>query len=183
MKSTALSIPGAFQICGEPRVDDRGYFLRTFDAAIAVKAGLNATFVQENQSLSIRKHTIRGLHFQMPPHAETKLVRVVKGALLDVFVDLRAGSPTFWKFEMLELREDNFMQAWIPPGCAHGFCTLSDDVVIAYKVDSYYAAQSEGGILWSDPTLQIPWPTKNPTLSDRDARQTLFKNFVSPFRY
>ena len=183
MKLSPLSIPGAFELRGEPRGDDRGYFLRTFDVAIAAKAGLSATFVQENQSLSRRRHTIRGLHFQAPPHAETKIVRVIRGAVLDVLVDLRIGSPTFGKFEMVELSDQNFVQLWIPRGCAHGFCTLCDDVIMAYKVDASYDPTSEGGILWSDPTLQIPWPTREPILSDRDAHLGCFKDFSSPFRY
>jgi dTDP-4-dehydrorhamnose 3,5-epimerase len=183
MRIEPLTIPGSFLIHGEPRRDDRGYFMRTFDDGILAKAGLATTFVQENQSRSLEKHTIRGLHFQAPPHAETKLIRVAKGTLLDVFVDLRVGSPTYGKFEAIELSEDNLLQLWIPRGCAHGFCTLSRDVVIIYKVDSYYTPTAEGGLRWNDPSLEIPWPTAAPILSEKDMKQPFLRDLKSPFLF
>lgn len=183
MKFTPLKIPGSFVIHGEPRRDHRGYFLRTFDEGLFSGAGLSTEFVQENQSRSLEKHTIRGLHFQAPPHAETKFIRVVKGALLDVFVDLRLGSPTYGCYEAVELSEENLNQLWVPRGCAHGFCTLTEDVVIVYKVDSAYHPQSEGGVRWNDSELGIPWPTSSPILSEKDAKQPYLKDFKSPFQF
>jgi dTDP-4-dehydrorhamnose 3,5-epimerase len=181
MRIESLAIPGAFLIQGDLQRDHRGSFMRTFDAAVFARSGLATTFVQENESHSLQRHTIRGLHFQAPPHAETKLVRVASGALLDVFVDLRVGSPTYGRFEAVELSAGNARQLWIPRGCAHGYCTLTDDVVIVYKVDASYSPEAEGGLRWNDPTLGIPWPTSTPILSTKDINQPLLRDIKSPF--
>jgi len=181
MNIIALSLPGAFKIVLAPRGDERGYFMRTYDEAIFRAHGLETRWVQENQSRSRRKGIIRGLHFQAPPHAETKLVRVVRGAILDVFVDVRTGSPTYGRHEAVELTEDNTTAAYVPKGFAHGFCTLTDDCVVAYKVDAAYAPEAEGGLAWDDPDLGIRWPTDQPFLSEKDRNWPAFKEFVSPF--
>lgn len=128
-----------------------------------------------------RRNTIRGLHFQRPPHAETKLIRVVQGAVMDVVVDLRNSSPTFGQWAAVELTADNFEMVYIPKGFAHGFCTLKDDSVVAYKVDSAYAPAAEGGLPWDDPVLGISWPTDKPFLSDRDQGHPPFRALTVGF--
>lgn len=156
VKSTPLA--GLFEIQLNARGDDRGYFMRTYDRQIFREHGLQTEWLQENQSLSRVTGTIRGLHFQRPPHAETKLVRALAGCLLDVAVDLRAGSPTYGQHFAIELSADNHRCLYIPKGFAHGFCTLAPNTVIAYKVDHVYSPDAEGGLRWNDPQLGIAWP-------------------------
>lgn len=164
-----LAIDGCFKITLKPNGDHRGYFVRTYDIALFAAHGLQTDWLQENQSFSATKGTVRGLHFQHGAAAETKLVRVLKGSLLDVAVDVRKGSPTFGKHVAVRLSEDNFTCLYIPRGCAHGFCTLEENTVIAYKVDNVYTPSEEGGLLWSDPALAIPWPdVENVVISDKD---------------
>lgn len=155
----------------EPRLfgDDRGYFFESFSQANFHEHVCHTTFVQDNESKS-RYGVIRGLHFQRPPHAQSKLVRVVRGAVLDVAVDIRVGSPTFGQHVAVELTEDNHQQLFIPRGFAHGFAVLSDEVIFQYKCDNYYAPQSEGAILWNDPNLGIDWriPSQRAILSAKD---------------
>ncbi len=179
---TPLRVADAFRITLDPKRDARGYFVRVYDEAAFAEAGLTTAWVQENQSLSGRKGLIRGLHFQRPPHAETKLIRAVAGAVLDVLVDLRTDSPTYGRWEAVELTADNFTLAYVPKGFAHGFCTLSDRAVVQYKVDARYAPEAEGGIRWDDPDLSIDWPVDEPFLSERDRGLPLLGDFDSPFR-
>ncbi len=181
MEIKPLKLAGAYEITLAPRFDERGYFLRVFDEKLFREHGLTTAWVQENQSRSTRKHLIRGLHFQAPPHAETKLVRVVVGAILDVFVDIRRSSPTYGQWASIELTADNFKMAYIPKGCAHAFCTLSDEAVVQYKVDACYAPGAEGGLRWNDPAFNIPWPTREPLLSAKDQAWPSFAGFESPF--
>ncbi len=181
MKIERLKLSGSFKIILDPRKDERGYFVRTFDKPIFQAHGLVTDWMQENQSLSSRRGTLRGLHFQRPPHAETKLVRVVTGAIFDVFVDLRKASPTYGQWDSVDLSADNHTMVYIPKGFAHGFCTLTDVAVVAYKVDASYAPEAEGGLRWDDETLNIGWPTDKPFLSARDKALPAFKDFVSPF--
>lgn len=181
MKILPLTLPGVFEIRFEPRRDERGYFCRTYDRSIFEAHGLQTDWAQENQSLSIPKHTLRGLHFQAPPHAETKLVRVVTGAILDVFVDIRKSSPTYGRWGSIELTEDNLRMLYLPRGFAHSFCSISDNATVCYKVDNFYAPGAEGGLRWNDPDLGIVWPTTDPQLSDKDRRWPDFSDFVSPF--
>jgi len=155
--------------------------MRVYDEAIFHEYSLQTSWVQENQSQSIRKYTIRGLHFQRPPHAETKLVRVVTGAILDVFVDLRKDSETYGQWDSIELSADNQKMVYIPKGFAHGFCTLTEKTVVLYKIDSAYASEFEGGLRWNDDTLGIQWPTNGPYLSAKDRMLPSFDEFVSPF--
>ena len=157
MKIAPLEPDGVFEVRLEPRRDERGCFMRWYDADAFARAGLPTQWLQGNESRSARG-VVRGLHFQRPPHAETKLVRAVQGRVHDVFVDLRRGSPTFGRWGAIELSDEAANAVVIPKGFAHGFCTLSDVAVVSYLVDREYAPQSEGGLLWNDPALGIRWP-------------------------
>jgi len=178
MNIKSLNLPGVYEITLEPIMDHRGHFIRIFDKQKFNNIGINRNWVQENQSLSLRKGTIRGLHFQLPPFSETKLIRVIKGAIFDVFVDLRMDSPTFGQWGSIELTEDNFKMVLIPRGFAHGFCTLTDNCEVTYKVDNFYSSKHEAGILWNDRTLNIDWPVSNPIISKRDSELPSFKEFT-----
>lgn len=174
MDAISLDIPEVFLFT--PRVfgDERGFFFESFQASRFSQAtGLNPDFVQDNHSRSTRG-VLRGLHYQLPPHAQGKLVRVVKGCVYDVAVDIRASSPTFGKWTGAILSEDNKQQLWIPPGFAHGFVSLSETAEFLYKTTAYYAAQSERCILWNDPAIGIDWHyAGQPILSDKDSRGVL----------
>jgi len=152
--------------------DARGWFAETWHAERYLEAGIAANFCQDNQSFSRPPLTLRGLHFQRPPHAQAKLVRCIKGRIFDVAVDLRRSSPTFMKWVGVELTAELGNQLFIPAGFGHGFLTLEPECEIAYKVDSYYAPDADGGIAWNDPVLAIEWPLADgdfPLLSDKDA--------------
>ena len=147
--------------------------------------GITCRFVQDNQSGSKRAGTLRGLHFQVPPVAQAKLVSVVRGRILDVAVDVRRGSATFGKHIATELSAESGLQVYVPIGFAHGFVTLEDDVVVMYKASDYYSPAHEGGISWNDPDISVPWPFRDTdiTISDKDRRLPLLKEFASPFAY
>lgn len=169
----------------EPKVfgDARGYFFESFNAReFAEKTGLDVTFVQDNESRS-RYGVLRGLHFQLPPYTQSKLVRVVKGRVLDVAVDIRKGSPTYGQHVACELTEDNHRQFFVPKGFAHGFCVLSEDAVFQYKCDNFYAPQADAGISILDASLGIDWgiPMDRAVLSEKDTRHPCLKDFDSPF--
>lgn len=169
----------------EPRIfgDARGYFFESFNAReFAEKTGIQVNFVQDNESMS-HYGVLRGLHFQKPPYTQSKLVRVVKGRVLDVAVDIRKGSPTYGQYVAVELSQDNHRQFFISKGFAHGFSVLSDEVIFQYKCDEYYAPQSEGAIAWNDPQIGINWqiPADKVLLSEKDSHHPLFCDFVSPF--
>ena len=163
----------------EPRIfnDDRGYFFESFSERDFFANVREVHFVQDNESKS-SYGVLRGLHFQKPPFAQSKLVRVIKGAVLDVAVDIRVGSPTFGKYVAVELSADNHRQFFIPRGFAHGFSVLSDEVIFQYKCDNFYAPQSEGAIAWNDPTLNIDWriPADDVVLSEKDKKHPLLKD-------
>lgn len=182
MNIKATGIPGLCVI--EPKVfyDGRGYFLETFHSFRYAEAGIDLPFVQDNQSLS-QKGILRGLHFQSPPMEQGKLVRVVRGRVLDVAVDIRKGSPTYGKHYSIELSGENHLQFWVPPGFAHGFSTLEDDTLFLYKCTGFYDKSSEGGIAWNDPDLKIDWKIDTPQLSGKDLENGFFKDFDSPFVY
>lgn len=167
-----------------PRVfkDNRGYFTETYVKDRFAEV-CDREFVQDNQSQSIKKGTIRGLHFQKPPFAQGKLVRVLCGAILDVAVDLRQNSPTFGKWVCEILSEDNFKQLWIPRGFAHGFVTLAENTIVSYKVDAPYNQKSEGGIIFDDPVLAINWgiDKSQATLSDKDLTLPKFSQLEQVF--
>jgi dTDP-4-dehydrorhamnose 3,5-epimerase len=165
--------------------DARGYFVETFNARAAREAGLKADFVQDNQALSLKRGTVRALHFQLPPRAQAKLVRVFRGSIYDVAVDLRAGSPSYGRWVAATLTAQGGDQIFVPRGFAHGYCTLEDNTEVAYKVDDYYAPDNERGLIWDDPSLGIGWPVAaaDAVLSDKDRKLPRFADFVSPFRY
>lgn len=173
MKATPTRIPDVMVV--EPKVfgDARGFFYESFNqVAFNAATGTAFTFVQDNHSRS-SQGVLRGLHYQLPPHAQGKLVRVVRGAVWDVAVDIRQGSPTFGQWVGQELTEDNHKQFWIPPGFAHGFVVLSESADFLYKTTNYYAPQSDRGIAWNDPDLGIAWPNLGMdfVLSDKDRQQ------------
>jgi dTDP-4-dehydrorhamnose 3,5-epimerase len=168
----------------EPKVfgDSRGYFIETYNQREWLGAGINHSFVQDNQSLS-GKNIIRGLHFQRPPHAQAKLVRVIQGKVLDVVVDIRKSSPTYGQSFITILSADNFAQLYIPEGFAHGFATLEDDTLFVYKCSDYYYPEFEDGLPWDDKDLGIDWNIQHPVLSERDKNFKPFKDFVTPFTF
>lgn len=182
---STLSIADVLLVRTHRFIDSRGYFMETFSHRDFLEMGIDANFVQENQSLSARWGTIRGLHFQTPPHAQAKLVRVLKGKIFDVAVDLRRGSPTFAQWCAAILTAEGGEQLFVPRGFAHAFCTLAPNTEVAYKVDDYYAPNCDTGILWNDPDIAIKWPipTANAILSERDIRHPPLSQFESPFMY
>lgn len=153
-----LTIPDVLLITPKVHGDPRGAFAETYSRRDLAEAGFDGEFVQDNHSRSAQKGTVRGLHFQLGPHAQDKLLRVIRGTILDVAVDLRAGSPTWGRHVAVELSADNWRQLLVPKGFAHGFQTLTDDCEVLYKVTDYYAPAVEGGLLWNDPALGIDWP-------------------------
>jgi dTDP-4-dehydrorhamnose 3,5-epimerase len=165
--------------------DDRGWFAETWSKSRFEALGITCPFVQDNQSRSTFIGTIRGIHFQRPPHAQDKLVRCLRGAVLDYAVDLRRGSPTYGHHVFAELTEDNGDQLFIPVGFGHAFVTLTPDAEIAYKCSDGYAPDCDGGVLWSDPRIGIDWPlpASGPTLSDKDKTLPTLAEFDSPFDY
>lgn len=169
-----LAIPDVL-ILKPPRFgDSRGFFSETYNRRrlAALDPALDVDFVQDNQSLSAERGTVRGLHFQTPPHAQAKLVRVVRGAILDVAVDLRHGSPTYGRHVSAEISADAWNQIFVPVGFAHGFCTLEPNTEVIYKVTDYYAPECDKGVLWNDAALGIGWPVDGDAavLSDKDRR-------------
>lgn len=170
----------------EPRIfgDERGYFFESFNQREFAEKVCDTVFVQDNESKSCYG-VVRGLHFQKPPHAQGKLVRVIKGAVLDVAVDIRRGSPTYGKHVAVELTEDNHRMLFIPRGFAHGFSVLSEEVVFQYKCDSFYAPQSEGALAWDDPELGIDWriPAEKVLLSEKDRHHACLKDITTAFDY
>ena len=180
MEIIKTSIEGLLIIKPNVFNDERGYFFESYNKERLAKEGIAIDFVQDNESKSA-KGVLRGLHFQKPPYAQGKLVRVIKGSVMDVAVDLRKDSPTYGKWESVVLNEENKLQFWIPEGFAHGFVTLEDDTIFAYKCTNVYNKESEGSILWNDPDINIEWNIKNPILSEKDKISPLFKNFETPF--
>ena len=170
----------------EPRIfrDDRGYFFESFSQRDFQEKVCNTVFVQDNESKS-SYGVLRGLHFQKTPYAQSKLVRVIKGAVLDVAVDIRKGSPTFGQHVAVELTEDNHRQFFIPPGFAHGFSVLTDEVIFQYKCDNFYAPQSEGALAWDDSDLGIDWriPTDKVLLSEKDRHHSRLRDAEWLFDY
>ncbi|MCT4665844.1 MAG: dTDP-4-dehydrorhamnose 3,5-epimerase [Flavobacteriales bacterium] len=166
----------------EPKVfeDSRGYFFESFSKHKLAEAGIKEEFLQDNQSLS-QKGVLRGLHFQKPPFAQSKLVRVIKGSVLDVAVDLRKKSPTYGAHFKIVLSEENKTQLYIPKGFAHGFLTLEPDTIFSYKCGDYYHKESEDALFWNDPILGIDWGIEDPLVSEKDQIVSSFKDFVSPF--
>lgn len=180
-----LDIPEVILVSVPRFGDARGFFSETYKSAAFRDLGITETFVQDNHSLSQQAGVVRGLHFQKPPHAQGKLIRVVRGKILDVAVDIRKGSPTFGQHVTAELSAENWQQLWVPAGFAHGFCTLTEDTEVVYKVTSYYAPESDAGIVWDDPELAIRWPVAQAAavLSEKDQRLPRLAELEACFTY
>ncbi|MBR2178808.1 MAG: dTDP-4-dehydrorhamnose 3,5-epimerase [Selenomonadaceae bacterium] len=179
MKVTETKLKGVYLI--EPKVfgDERGWFMESWSKQKFESAGLNVEFVQDNHSFSADKGTLRGLHYQIEPMAQAKLIRCTKGAIFDVAVDIRKGSPNYTKWVGVELNAENKKQLFIPHGFAHGFLTLTDDVEVQYKADNFYAPHYDGNIRWDDPDIDIDWPFDPTVLSDKDREAPLLKERVN----
>ncbi len=185
MQIKPTAIPDVILVTPKRLGDHRGYFVETYHAARFREAGIVADFLQDNQSLSAAAGTVRGLHFQIPPVPQAKLVRVLQGAIYDVAVDIRIGSPTFGQWVGETLTAEHGEQLFLPHGFAHGFCTLANETIVAYKVDNYYSAAHDAGISFADPALGINWPIspEKVVISDKDGNLPVLADFASPFRY
>ena len=168
MRYRELSIPGAYVLELETISDHRGFFARTWDGRDLEAHGLESRVAQCNVSYNARRGTVRGMHFQRPPHEEVKLVRCTRGSVLDVIVDIRDGSPSRLRWEAVELSDENRLTLYVPRGFAHGYQTLVDDTEISYQVSEYYHPESEGSLLWNDPAIGIEWPIGEVIISDKD---------------
>ncbi len=177
-----LDIPDLILV--KPKVfgDERGFFMETYKASEFKKNGINYDFVQDNHSKS-QKGVLRGLHYQLRPMEQGKLVRCIRGRIWDVAVDIRKGSPWYGKWVAVELSEENKLMLWIPPGFAHGFVALEDNTEVIYKVTKEYSPELERGIIWNDPDIGIDWPVKNPKLSERDSRLPPLREAENNFLY
>ncbi|MCW8280578.1 MULTISPECIES: dTDP-4-dehydrorhamnose 3,5-epimerase [Agrobacterium] len=184
MRLEALTIPGLKKITPARFGDSRGYFSEVFKREWFRENIADVEFVQDNESLSAQAGTVRGLHFQTAPFAQGKLVRCIRGRLLDVAVDIRMGSPTFGQWAAVELSPENGEQLWVPAGFAHGFMTLVDDTVISYKVTAPYSAANDRGVKWDDPAIGINWPKlEGYVLSEKDGKQPLLSELPEYFTY
>ncbi len=178
-----LEIPDVMLIDLSPHADARGILVETFNQREFLASGIADTFVQDNTSRSLRPGTVRGLHFQNPPHAVSKLIRVTRGAILDVAVDIRVGSPTFGAHVAVELRPEPWQALFVPVGFAHGFCTLEPDTEVTYKMSDFWHSDSDSGLLWCDPELGIDWPVglEEAVVSDKDKEQPALADLESQF--
>jgi dTDP-4-dehydrorhamnose 3,5-epimerase len=184
LKFNKINIDGIVIV--EPTVfgDNRGWFMETYSENNFKEAGIKIKFVQDNQSFSAAKGTLRGLHYQLNPKAQSKLVRCTKGAIFDVAIDIRKGSPSYGKWFAIELTAENKKQLLIPKGFAHGFMTLTDDVEVQYKVDELYSPECDRGIIWNDSAIGIEWPIDIvPVLSEKDEKAPLLKEAENNFSY
>jgi len=180
MEIISTGFEGLYLIQPKIFYDDRGYFFESYHKEKLAAAGIISEFVQDNQSLS-DKNVLRGLHFQNPPFAQGKLVRIITGSVLDLVVDIRKESKTYGKHYKVELNEENKTMLWIPQGFAHGFLTLRDNTIFAYKCTNYYNKNSEGCILWNDADLNIDWEVENPIISAKDLVGSKFREFETLF--
>jgi len=180
-----MAIPEVRLLVPRRFADARGFLSETYSRQRLAEAGVGDALIQENHSCSAASGTVRGLHFQAPPFAQTKLVRVLRGAAIDVAVDIRKGSPTYGRHVAVMLSRDNWAQLYVPAGFAHGFCTLEPDTEVLYKLDAPYAPHAEAGLYWADPDLGIDWPVAaaDAVLSDKDRVLPRLKDFDSPFTY
>lgn len=176
MKIISTKLEGLYMV--EPVVhgDNRGFFMESYSSAKFAELGVDHLFVQDNHSLSVETGVLRGLHYQLNPKAQTKLIRVASGAIYDVAVDIRKGSSTFGQWVGVILSEANKRQLLVPQGFAHGFCTIVPNTQVLYKVDEYYSPEHDRGILWNDPAIAIDWPTTKPILSDKDQKHPLLQD-------
>jgi dTDP-4-dehydrorhamnose 3,5-epimerase len=177
-------LPGVWVLHPARITDHRGFFSETFSTSWLPRLGADLDFVQDNHSCSVSKGTVRGFHYQAPPFAQAKLVRVTRGAVLDVILDLRVGSPTFGRWEAIEVSARAWNQVLVPTGCAHAFCTLEPDTHLLYKVSAPYRPEAEGGVLWNDPELGVDWPSlERYVVSQRDRELPGIRQTTSPFVY
>jgi len=176
MKVISTKLQGVQIIDPAVHGDNRGFFMESYNSAVFHEYNMDYTFVQDNHSLSVEVGVIRGLHYQLNPKAQAKLVRVVAGAIYDVVVDIRRKSPTFGQWVGVHLSAENKRQLLIPKGFAHGFCTTAPNTEVLYKVDELYSPEHDRGILWNDPALGIDWPTDQPILSDKDTKHPLLRD-------
>ena len=185
MKIDRLAIEDLLLVTPTKHGDPRGFFSETFRADVFAHHGVDAPFVQDNHAFSSQKGVLRGLHFQVPPHPQGKLVRCIRGAILDVGVDIRMGSPSYGRHVAVELSAANWRQLWVPPGFAHGYVTLQDDCEVVYKTTDYYAPEYDRGIAWDDPALGIDWPLSADAviLSERDKRHPRLANAEPAFHF
>ncbi len=186
MKITPMAIPEVLLITPARHGDERGWFSETFRQSALEEAGFTGgAFVQDNHVRSTKRGILRGLHFQKPPHAQDKLLRCVRGAIFDVAVDIRKGSPTFGQWVGAELSADNAQQLLVPKGFAHAYCTLSEECEVLYKVTDYYAPQAEGALRWNDPTVGVDWTLAPEQISTnaRDGAASLLADLDTPFVY
>ena len=185
MQIIALEIPDIKLLTPRKFGDDRGFFSETYNFMAFRKAGIDLTFVQDNHTFSTKKWTVRGLHFQSPPYAQAKLLRVVRGSVLDVSVDIRRRSPTYGRYVSAVLSAEAWNQILVPVGFAHATLTLEPNTEVSYKVTNYYAPEKAYGVLWNDPELGIDWPVRADQVefSEKDRRQPRFKDLRSPFEY
>lgn len=181
MKVTPLAIPDLLLVEPVRHGDARGFFSEVWSRRALADAGIAADFVQDNHAASAPRHVLRGLHFQRPPHAQGKLIRVARGAILDIAVDIREGSPTYGRHVAIELSAANWLQLWVPRGFAHGYLTLEPDTEVLYKTDAYYAREADAAIRWNDPALGIAWPVAEPVLSEKDRSAPLLAEIPPPF--
>jgi dTDP-4-dehydrorhamnose 3,5-epimerase len=185
MRIERLAIPDIWLVTPAKHGDARGFFSETFRADEFAKHGMATSFIQDNHVRSTQKGVLRGLHFQTPPHAQGKLVRCMRGSILDVAVDIRTGSPSYGRHVAAELSADNWNQLWVPPGFAHGYLTLEDDCEVIYKVTDYYAPECDRGLAWDDPALGIEWGilAADVVLSDKDRKQPKLAEMPPAFYY
>ena len=185
MQIEQTALPGVMLITPPRFGDHRGFFSESYSRKKLADHGIDLEFVQDNHSLSMAQGTVRGLHFQAPPHAQDKLVRCGRGSLFDVAVDIRKGSPTYGHWVGYELSFENGRQLLVPAGFAHGFMTLQPETEIVYKCSDYYAPETEGALLWNDPDIGIDWPLSGiePAISDKDAAAPGIKGYDSPFTW
>jgi len=184
MNAVPLAIPDVLVLTSAKHGDHRGFFSETYNMRAFAAAGIDAAFVQDNHSMSAEVGTVRGLHFQVPPKAQAKLLRVVKGAVFDVAVDLRQSSPTYGRHVSAVISAEAWNQIFIPEGFAHGFCTLEPGTEVLYKVSDFYAPEAEQGLLWNDPDLAIDWPAAaGAVLSERDRAWPRLRDLSRVFQY
>lgn len=183
MQIEETRLPGVLILTPRRFGDARGWFMETYNAARMAEAGVKIDWVQDNQSFSAAKGTLRGLHYQRPPHAQDKLVRCSRGAILDVAVDFRDGSPSFGQWVAVELTAENGRQLLVPKGFLHGFVTLVEDTEVQYKCSDLYAPDCDGAVRWDDPELGIDWGILDPVLSDKDQKAPLLADAPRPFHW
>lgn len=181
MEFQKTDLDGLMLITPKVFKDSRGFFLESYSSRAFEDVGIKTVFVQDNHSRSENTGVLRGLHFQKPPFAQSKLIRVVEGAIFDVAVDIRKGSATFGQWRGFELSADNFQMLLVPQGFAHGFCTLVPGTEVQYKVDNLYSPECDAGIRFNDPDLNVFWPAKEPHLSEKDTKLPFFNEIQSPF--